>query len=106
MPATIVRNINASARKLLARRSTFLYRPPLVSARSFADYPTETSSVHFRATSTPHPLATKGNPLKAVLPIPTISGLDKDGKPIVEVRTETTAKSTPTIDMPSYISNL
>jgi hypothetical protein len=92
MTATIVRNINATARKLLARKSNFLYRPPLVSARSFADYPTETSSVHFRATSTPHPLATKGNPLKAVLHIPTISGLDKDGNPKVEVRTEATAR--------------
>jgi hypothetical protein len=91
MPATVVRNINAATRMLLVRRSNFLFRPPLFSARSFADYPTESSSVHFRATSTPHPLATKGNPLKAVLPIPTLSGLDKDGKPTVEVRTEAAA---------------
>lgn len=98
MTFAITRNINATARRLLARQGNFLYRPPLVSARSFADYPTETNSVHFRATSTPHPLATKGNPLKAVMPTPTISGLDKDGNPTVEVRAKTTTSSSQNID--------
>ena len=54
-------------------------------SRSFSDNQHETTSVHFRATTTPHPLATKANNLKASRPIPTISGLDKDGNPLVEV---------------------
>ena len=54
-------------------------------ARSFSDQQHESSSVHFRATTTPHPLATDANNLKASKPTPTISGFDKDGKPLVEV---------------------
>ena len=53
--------------------------------RSFSDQQHETTSVHFRATTTPHPLATEANNLKASKPVPTISGLDKDGNPLVEV---------------------
>ena len=53
--------------------------------RAFSDNQHESSSVHFRATTTPHPLATKANNLKASKPIPTISGLDKDGNPLIEV---------------------
>ena len=85
MSIRIARNINATARKLLAKEIHFHYRPSLIPLRSFTDQQNETSSVHFRATSTPHPLATKGNPLKATQTIPTLSGLDKNGNPIIEV---------------------
>ena len=83
MPTALTRNANALARKLIATNRCLLSRPTLISVRYLSDNRDETGSVHFRATSTPHPLATKENTLKASKP--TISGLDKDGKPIVEV---------------------
>lgn len=85
MPTSLTRNVNASVRKLLATNRCLPPRPAFISVRFLSDYQNETSSVHFRATSTPHPLASKENTMKASQPTPTISGLDKDGKPIVEV---------------------
>lgn len=97
----VTRSINIAAKKLLLANRNLLSRHAL-SLRSFSNETYESNSVHFRATSTPHPLATEKNTLKAA-PIPTLSGLDKDGNPIPEVRpTEMNSLKGPS---PKYVSN-
>jgi hypothetical protein len=83
MPTALNCNASALARKLIGSNRSLRFRPTVISIRSFSDHRDETGSVHFRATSTPHPLATKENTLKASKP--TLSGLDKNGKLVVEV---------------------
>lgn len=85
MPVLVARSISVTARKIIVGKKV----PNIVSLRSssrlFSDKLQNVDSVHFRATSTPHPLASEGNSLKASTPRPTLSGLDDAGKPITEV---------------------
>lgn len=84
MAPTNLRLIQALGTKLFTTRGQLL-RSTTSAVRAFSADHSETSSVHFRATNTPHPLATKGNTLKATKPTPTISGFDKDGNVEIEV---------------------
>jgi hypothetical protein len=73
--------------RLIASKNSSFLRQSCLASRQLSKQPDyESNSIHFRATNTPHPLATEGNSLKAVPPTPTISGLDKDGNPIAEVK--------------------
>ena len=84
MAPTNLRLMKVLSTKLLTSRGQLL-RPTTLAVRAFSADHGETSSIHFRATNTPHPLATKGNTLKATKPTPTISGFDKDGNAETEV---------------------
>ena len=59
------RSIQNLFRHSIATRNIQSIRPALCSVRSFSDNQGETNSVHFRRTTSPHPLATKDNTLKA-----------------------------------------
>ena len=84
MAPSNLRLIQAFGTKIFTTRGQLL-RSTTSAVRAFSADHSETSSVHFRATNTPHPLATKGNTLKATKPTPTISGFDKDGNIEIEV---------------------
>lgn len=84
MAPTNLRLVQALGTKLFTTRSQLL-RSTTSAVRAFSADHGETSSIHFRATNTPHPLATKGNTLKVTRPTPTISGFDKDGNIETEV---------------------
>ena len=83
------RGIQVLVKHILATKNVPATRPPISCIRSFAagsdEY--ESNSVHFRMTSTPHPLATEANNLKAKIinKKATLSELDNDGNVIAEV---------------------
>ena len=89
MTAPIRRGIQVLAKRILATKNVPATRPAISCIRSFAagssEY--ESNSVHFRLTSTPHPLATETNNLKAKIinKKATLSELDSDGNVIAEV---------------------
>ena len=85
MPVLVARSISIATRRIILTKGSSTAVCLFSSSRFSSDKQHNVDSVHFRATSTPHPLASEGNSLKSSSPTPTLSGLDESGKPIVEV---------------------
>ena len=82
MPIINRRSIHVLAKHLLATKNSAAVRPAISSIRHLSDIG-ESNSIHFRHTSTPHPLATPMNTLKA--PSPTVPCFDAAGNPLHQV---------------------
>ena len=84
MPIINRRSIHVLAKNLLATKNSSAVRPAISSIRHLSDTG-ESNSIHFRRTSTPHPLASPTNTLKAKVSSPTVPCFDTAGNPLHQV---------------------
>ena len=86
MTSSTVRKLMRVGRKIISTRNPPI-KPAFVLVRHFSSKKEEVDSIHFRATKTPHPLATEGNTMKADKAIFTVISKDQHGNIKTEVTT-------------------
>ena len=85
MTSLTVRKLMRVGRKILSTSNPSM-KPAFIFVRHFSSEKEEIDSIHFRATNTPHPLASEGNTMKANKATLTVITKDEHG----HIKTEVT----------------